>query len=163
MNHLETLIAEYLDWRGYLVRRNTKVGKLAHGGWAMELDVVGYNPHTNHLVHYEPSIDGYSWATREERFSLKFAQARKHILSELFSWLPKDTPIEQIAICVTHPQDRNNVGGGRLQSLDEFVAEVRSAVIKSGTANQNAISETYPLLRTLQLTHCGYNKVISFK
>jgi hypothetical protein len=163
MNHLESLIAEYLDWQGYLVRRNTKVGRLPRGGWAMELDVVGYNPHTKHLVHYEPSVDGHAWAIREERFTLKFGQARMHILSELFSWLPKDTSIDQIAICVTHPQGRDTVGGGRLQSLDEFVAEVRSAVIKSGTANRNAISETYPLLRTLQLTHCGYNGVVSSK
>lgn len=161
MNHLETLIAEYLDWRGYLVRRNTKVGRLPHGGWAMELDVVGYNPHTEHLVHYEPSIDGRAWATREDRFALKFNQGREHILPELFSWLPQETPIEQIAICVTHPKNRDTVGGGRLQSLDEFVAEVRSAVIKSGAANQNAISETYPLLRTLQLTHCGYNYILN--
>lgn len=160
MNHLETLIAEFLDWQGYLVRRNTKVGPLAHGGFAMELDVVGYNPHTNHLVHYEPSIDGHSWAKREERFAVKFERARQYILPELFSWLPKNTPIDQVAICVTHPADRETVGGARLQSLDEFVGEVRAAVMQVGTANQAAISETYPLLRTLQLTHSGYNKVV---
>ena len=46
MSHLESLIVEYLDWQGYLVRRNTKVGRLKHGGWEMELDVIGFNPHT---------------------------------------------------------------------------------------------------------------------
>jgi len=49
MSHLESLIVEYLDWQGYLVRRNTKVGRLKHGGWEMELDVIGYNPHTGDL------------------------------------------------------------------------------------------------------------------
>jgi hypothetical protein len=157
MNHLETLISEYLDWRGYLVRRNTKVGRLKHGGWEMELDVVGYNPHTNHLIHYEPSIDGHSWAMREQRFTTKFRSGREHILTKLFAWLPADTPIEQVAICVTHPTGRDTLGGGRLQSLDEFMAEVRAEVVKSGSANKNAISETYPLLRTLQLTYCLIN------
>ena len=161
MNHLESLIAEYLDWQGYLIRRNTKVGRLSNGGWAMELDVVGYNPHTNHLVHYEPSIDGHSWIERERRFNLKFERGRKHILEDVFSWLPSDLPIEQIAVCVTHPKGRTTLGGGKLQSLDEFIAEVRHKVIAMGSANQNAITETYPLLRTLQLTHCGYNRVVT--
>ncbi len=57
MSHLEDLIAEYYDWRGYLVKRNIKVGRLQHGGWEMELDVIAYHPHTNHLIHLEPSLD----------------------------------------------------------------------------------------------------------
>jgi hypothetical protein len=63
MSHLETLVAEYLEWQGYLIRRNTKVGRLKHGGWEMELDIVGYHPKSLELVHYEPSIDALSWDT----------------------------------------------------------------------------------------------------
>jgi hypothetical protein len=65
MTHLEALISEYLEWRGFLIRRNTKVGPLAHGGWEMELDVVGFHPQSKELVHYEPSIDALSWDKRE--------------------------------------------------------------------------------------------------
>jgi len=61
MSHLESLIAEYLEWQGYLVRRNTKVGRLGHGGGEMELDVVGFHPKDKHLIHYEPWIDALSW------------------------------------------------------------------------------------------------------
>jgi hypothetical protein len=57
MSHLESLIAEYLEWQGFLIRRNVKVGRRARGGWEMELDVVGFHPHSGTLVHYEPSID----------------------------------------------------------------------------------------------------------
>ncbi len=32
MNHLEALIVEYLEWQGYIVRKNIKIGKLSHGG-----------------------------------------------------------------------------------------------------------------------------------
>jgi hypothetical protein len=111
---------------------------------------------------FEVATSGGIWvAIRERRFTLKFDRGRNHILEDIFSWLPHDLPIEQIAVCVTHPKGRTTLGGGRLQSLDEFIAEVRHKVIAMGSANQNAITETYPLLRTLQLTHCGYNRVIT--
>lgn len=77
MSHLESLLAEYLEWQGFLVRRNTKVGKLAHGGWEMELDIVGFHPQHHELVHYEPWIDADSWAKREARFQKKFEAGRK--------------------------------------------------------------------------------------
>ena len=100
MNHLETLVREYLEWRGYLVRSNEKVNPLRHGGYEMELDIVGYEPHGKSVVHYEPSIDGYSWEKREKRFHKKFSLGRKYIPTEVFPWLPPDVQIQQIAICV---------------------------------------------------------------
>ena len=160
MTHLESLIAEYLDWQGYLVRRNTKVGRLRHGGWEMELDVIGYNPHTGDLVHYEPSVDANSWEVREARYAKKIAAARKLIFREVFSWLKPETPLRQIAVFASHPKNRHTVAGAEIQSIDELLAEIRSKVIESGPANRNAISENYPLLRVLQLSHCGDYKAI---
>jgi len=160
MNHLETLASEFLEWQGYLIRRNTKVGRRARGGWEMELDVVGYNPHTNHLIHYEPSTDAHSWEKRETRFKTKFDLGRKYIFSELFTWLPDDLEVDQIAICPSRAAGRKTLGGGTLIAIDEFVAQIRDKIVECGPARRNAISETYPLLRTLQLTHCGYSKVI---
>ena len=71
MNHLEMLIEQYYEWKGYIVRNNVKVGRLSHGGWAGELDIVAYNPVSNHLLHLEPSIDAHPWKTREKRFKKK--------------------------------------------------------------------------------------------
>ncbi len=65
MSHLEAILFEWYDWRGYVVKRNVKVGKLSHGGWEGELDIVAYHPTTRELVHVEPSIDALSWAKRE--------------------------------------------------------------------------------------------------
>lgn len=113
MSHLESLIVEYLDWQGYLVRRNTKVGRLKHGGWEMELDVIGYNPHNNDLVHYEPSVDAHAWETREARYAKKFEAARKLIFTEVFSWLPPETPLRQIAVFPSHPKNRDVIAGGQ--------------------------------------------------
>ena len=78
MSHLEDLIAEYYDWSGYLVKQNLKVGKLSHGGWEMELDVVAFHPETKRLVHIEPSIDADSWAERERRFRKKFESGERY-------------------------------------------------------------------------------------
>ena len=80
MNHLESLLNEYLSIRGYIVVCNSKVGKLDHGGWKMELDLVAHCPTTDHLVHYEPSLDADPWSKREQRFIKKFSAAREHLL-----------------------------------------------------------------------------------
>lgn len=158
MSHLENLIAEYYDWQGYLIKRNIKVGKLCHGGWEMELDVLAYNPHSKHLIHIEPSIDAHSWETRETRFSKKFTAAKKYIFSEIFTWLENDIPLEQVAVLVTHPKDRNTLAGGRIVSIDEVILQIKNKIIDCGIVAKNAIPEQYPLLRTLQLSINGYYK-----
>ncbi len=40
MTHLEQLVYEYYDWSGYLVKHNIHVGRLSHGGYEMELDII---------------------------------------------------------------------------------------------------------------------------
>jgi hypothetical protein len=160
MSHLESLIIEYLDWQGYIVRRNIKVGRLDHGGWEMELDIVGYHPVLNTIVHYEPSIDGLSWEKRAARYFKKFQAGRNYIFTEVFTWLPPETPLKQIAVFVSRPRERNEIAGGKLISIDELMSEIRAKVVERGPMCSKAISEQYPLLRTLQMTHSGYYKAL---
>jgi len=160
MSHLEDLIAEYYDWKGYLVKKNIKVGRLSHGGWEMELDVIAYHPHTGHLIHLEPSIDAHAWSMREQRFKKKFGSARKYIFAEVFTWLDKNTQLEQVAVLVSHPKGRDTLSGGKIISIDEFVATVRSEIMEQGKVAKNAVPEQFPLLRTLQLSHNGYFRAI---
>lgn len=158
MNHLEKLIRQYYEWKGYIVRGNVKVGRLSHGGWACELDIVAYHPETEHLVHLEPSIDAQSWKKREERFEKKFAFGKEYICKEVFPWLASDTQIEQIAVLVT--SSRPELAGGRVLSVDEFMKEVKDEIAKIGIMAKNAIPEEYDLLRTIQMAICGYYKVV---
>lgn len=160
MSHLEDLIAEYYDWKGYLVKRNIKVGRLSHGGWEMELDVIAFDPHTGHLIHIEPSIDAHSWAKREKRFTKKFTAAKRYIFSEVFTWLDSSVEIEQIAVLISHPKGRDELAGGKIVSIDELMAEIRSGVSLCGIVAKNAIPEQYPILRALQLSHNGYYKAL---
>lgn len=160
MSHLEALIAEYLDWQGYLVKKNIKVGRLSHGGWEMEVDIVGYHPKSGRLVHYEPSIDALSWEKREARYKKKFEAGRKYIFTDIFPWLPSSTPLEQVAVFISHPKGKDTIAGGAIISIDEFMAEVRTRVVACGLMVSNAVPEQYSLLRTLQLSHVGYYRAI---
>lgn len=115
-------------------RRNTRVGRLKHGGWELELDFIGYNPHTSDLVYYESSVDAHKWDTREARYVKKFEAARKHIFAEVISWLSPKIPLRQIAVFPSHPKGRETIAGGQIVSIDEFVAKVRSKVVECGVA-----------------------------
>ena len=126
----------------------------------MELDIVGYHPRSRSLVHYEPSIDASSWEKREARYLKKFEAGKKYIHSDIFSWLPPETPLQQIAVFISHPKGRDQLAGGTIVSIDELVAEIRAKVVACGTMASNAVPEQYPLLRTIQLTHVGYFKAI---
>lgn len=109
------------------------------------------------LVHYESSIDAHSWTKRETRFSKKFSIAQHHIKTDIFPWLAASAcPLRQIAVLISHPKDRDEIAGVRIQSIDELVAEIGQRVRAQGPAIRNAIPETYPLLRTIQFVHCGY-------
>ncbi|MEQ1724867.1 MAG: hypothetical protein ABL882_02950 [Sphingopyxis sp.] len=165
MNHLEALIVEYLEWQGYIVRKNIKIGKLSHGGWSMEIDVVGYRPANESvpedLVHYESSIDAHSWDVRERRFKKKFSIALQHIKTDIFPWLGSSIcPIRQVAVLISHPKNRHEIAGARIQSIDELLNEVGQKIRIQGPVARNAIPETYPLLRTIQFIHCGYYKAL---
>jgi hypothetical protein len=160
MRHLESLIAEYLEWQGFPIRRNIKVGRRDKGGWEMELDVVGYHPEQNRIVHYEPSIDALTWANREPRYEKKFALGRKYMFTEVFKWLPNKTRIEQIAVFYNHPKGRDKIAGATIMSIDELMAEIKSKVTVCGPMIKNAISEQYPLLRTIQMSQVGYCRTL---
>lgn len=86
----------------------------------------------------------------------KFNAAQKYLFTEVFPWLPPDTHLRQIAVLISHPRGRDVLAGGTLMSVDELMAEIRSKVIACGIMAKGAISEGYPLLRTVQLSHMGY-------
>jgi len=130
MNHLEKLIRQYYEWQGYLVRGNVKVGRRSRGGWAGELDIVAYHPQTGRLVHLEPSLDAHTWEKREKRFKKKFQTGRRHICRDVFPWLDKKTPIEQIA--VLNRSGSGKLAGGRVVSIDKFMQEVKNEITKQG-------------------------------
>lgn len=158
MAHLEVLVAEYLDWKGMLVKRNVKVGhRGSKGGWDGELDVVGYDPNEKYIVHYELSLDANSWAEREAKYIKKMESGKKYILTELFSWLPPDTRLEQFAVFPIIGS-RTSLAGANLVAVDDLVQRIASEVRNHGLAARKAVPELYPLLRIVQLVVAGYSR-----
>lgn len=158
MSHLENLLFEYYEWRGYIVRRNVKVGKLPHGGWEGELDIVAYHPETGDLIHLEPSVDAHSWKTRQQRFKRKFDTGKKYIFKDVFPWLDRKTPLSQVAVFPARGK-RETLAGGTIRTIDEVTADICEKVSRCGRMGSAAISEQYGLLRTIQLVRNGYRRV----
>lgn len=151
-NHLEQLISEWLELKGYFVRRNVKVGKLPPGGYEGELDIVAYHPIENHLLQIEPSIDAHTWVKRQERFQKKFNAGRKYIISEIFPWLPHNKRFEQWAVIWASDKNHKEVGGGKVIPIWALYRMIARDIFAIGNPAGNAISEQFPLLRTIQHT-----------
>lgn len=171
MNVYEQLISEWLSIQGYVVINNAKVGRNASGesehnaskgGWAGELDVVGWNPVTGDLVNYEPSIDAKSWPKREERYKRKFSVAKKHIkdIPQLAA-VPKGAlkSLRCVAVLTHSPRgmpERMKWLTGELITHDALMDDIENWLCQHyGVAAVGAIPETHPLLRTLQLGLLG--------
>lgn len=157
MNHLESLVAEWHEYRGYFVRRNVHVGKRHNGGYECELDIVAFHPNTKHLVHIEPSMDSNTWTKREERYQKKFSAGRKYI-PQLFQGVEIPGKIDQIALfgLGSGTTDRKMIAGGRIMMMPEFLGEIVTD-LKKKRIEKEAIPEQYPLLRMVQFT-CQYAK-----
>ncbi len=120
-NHLEQLIAEWYEFKGYFVRRNVNVGKRPNGGYECELDVVAFNPRERKLVHIEPSLDCHSWDKREIRFKSKFAAGKKYIPT-LFDGLDVPVEIEQFAVLLyASKTNKQTIGGGKIMLVPELL------------------------------------------
>jgi hypothetical protein len=148
-NHLEDLLAEWCEYRGYFVRRNVNVGKRAAGGYECELDVVAFHPTEGRLLHFEPSLDADSWTEREARFTRKFAAGKKYI-PKLFGGMSLPTKVEQYAVLVFASRGaRAEIGGGTLLMADELIEEILADLTTKHLAKA-AVPEQFPLIRTLQ-------------
>ena len=65
-----------------------------------------------------------------------------------------------MAVLISHPKGRDFLAGGKVVSIDEFMAEIRLKIVEYGIVGKNAIPEQYPFLRTLQLSYNSYYKTL---
>lgn len=158
-NFLEELVAEWYEYKGYIVKRNERVGRLAAGGHEGELDVIAFNPMTKHLIHIETSTDADSWAIRENRFSKKFSLGTKYIKT-FFEGLTLPDEIEKKAI-FGFGSNRNHkiVGSGQVILAEDFILEILRE-LKGTSFLSRAVPEKYPILRVLQMITEHREKVI---
>ena len=157
MNHLEQLVSEWYEYRGYFVRRNARVARRPAGGHEGELDVVALHPEKKHLVHIETSMDALSWERREERFKKKFEVGRKCI-PKLFSGMSVPSDVEQIALLGYGGKGgRTLLAGAKILLVPELLEQIlRELGTKS--MHSEAVPEQFFLLRTLHFVaqHRGF-------
>jgi len=152
MNHLEQLVAEWLEFKGYFIRRNVKVGRLPHGGHEGELDVVAYHPIENRLIHIETSTDAGTWLKREERFKKKFETGHKYIIPEILPWLPHNKTFEQWAVLWGSDRHHPTIGGGKVVPVRKLYRMIAEDIVALEKKGNRAVPEQFPLLRTMQYT-----------
>jgi len=158
-NFMEEIVAEWLEYRGYIVKRNERVGRRAAGGHEGELDVVAFNPKTNHLIHIETSTDADSWAAREKRFSKKFASGAKHIKTLFEGLTVPDQAEKKVIFAFGSDKNHKTIGGGSVQLAEDFIVEILKE-LKSTSFLSRAVPEKYPILRVLQMITEHREKVV---
>ena len=128
VNFLEQLVAEWYEYQKFFVLRNQKVGKRAKGGYDCELDIIGYRPTDNRLVHIETSTDADSWAERERRITKKFKAGRDHI-HKLFDGLPDLPKVpDQIAVFAFGGAAPEKIAGGELLTLRNLFRRIEQTL-----------------------------------
>ncbi|HIJ66823.1 MAG TPA: hypothetical protein HPP87_01600 [Planctomycetes bacterium] len=158
-NFLEEIVAEWLEYEGYIVKRNERVGRRAVGGHEGELDVVGFNPKTKHLIHVETSTDADSWKVREKRFEKKFSSGDKYI-KKLFEGLAIPNQVEKKAIfAIGSDKNHKEIGGGEVVIAEDFILEILHK-FKGTSFLSRAVPEKYPILRVLQMISHHHKKVV---
>jgi hypothetical protein len=137
-----------------------KVGKRKKGGWDGELDVIGFHPARRHLLHVECCIDPANWETRETKFARKFAMGREHARN-FFQEMQLPATLDQVVVhgFAAGPDRHRELGGGRLMTSQELVAEIMNGIPSSSW--KNAVPEGYPLIRTLQIAKMAGAGVIT--
>jgi len=151
-NFLEELVAEWLEYNGYIVKRNERVGRLAKGGYEAELDVVAFNPVTNQLTHVEAEGGAASWKERESNLRRKFEAGDRYIKA-LFKGLTIPDEIEKKAILYGSNKNHKTVGGGQVVPAKDYLLEILRK-LKNTSFSSQVVPEKYPMLRVLQMvTH----------
>lgn len=158
-NHLEELIAEWYEYKGFYVKRNVMVGRRAKGGYECELDIIAFDPLTNRLVHLEPSLDSDSWATREHRYQKKFDAGKKYI-KEQFSGFTLPEEIEQFAIFTSATNNNHpTLAGGKVISAGDILYDI-FLELRTKRLMQHAIPEHLSILRSFQYV-CEFQKQVT--
>jgi len=165
VNFLEQLVAEWYQYKGYLVRTNVRFGRNARGrgGHVGEMDVIAFDPKEKGFIHIETSTDADTWSKRKRKFEKKFSDARRYYMEE-FSFKEMGMKPKQIAIVGFNLNPRQEYtlwkssAPGQSQwgdieidviHIPRFFKQI-NAELKNRNPQNEAVPETYPLLRAIQ-------------
>ena len=148
---LEQLAKEWFEFQGLFVRNNAKFGRLAHGGWKGEIDLLILDTAEGTVTHVETSSDADTWSRRRERLGKKFRDAEDYYQEVLPRVVAVSRPVIKRAIVGTSLNAKESLGLPDVQetSIPAFVAEITESLKKTHPM-RSAIPESWPLLRAMQ-------------
>ena len=153
MNFLESLVAEWYEYREYFVRSNVRTRERGKkGGYDVELDVLAFSPKDQSLVHIETSSDANSWRERKERF-LKKKFILTHDEYEDLVLKSKIKTIKKIAIVGWNYKTKSDLNWRddiEVKLIPNLLEEI-TAKLKKTSPSKHVVPENYPLLRTIQI------------
>jgi hypothetical protein len=159
-NHLENLVGQWLELRGFYVRRNVPGAKLPGGGYSGELDVVAFHPKTREILHYECSTDASSWEKREKKFKAKLETGRT-LIPKIFEGLTNgQETVKQYVVLVVCARAPRTVAGVPVLQSGQLIKEILTELKANWPMDSRAVPEQFSLIRTLQLvTRAGQDAV----
>jgi len=152
MNFLEQLAAEWYEYNGCFVRRNSRARKRQQGGWDVELDVLALNPHTGELIHLEASGDASSWEQRKVRFLNKKFVLRQDDYERIVGGAARS--IRKVALVgwtKSTSADLNWGDGIEVKLIPSFFQEIIASLRERPFIRDAVPEERFPLLRAIQL------------
>lgn len=147
MNYLEQLTAEWYSYKGYLVRTNVRCKRSDKP--KSEMDVLAYEPESQILVHIETTSYQGNVKADEKNFARKFDVAQNYY-SDLRIPIKDVKKRAIIGWAKGGSRKKMNIPGVDITSIGEFFTEIAKTLGEKDPFKK-VISESWPLLRTVQL------------
>ena len=149
MNYLESLAAEFYEYKGNFVRRNVKTRKRPRGGYDVEIDVLAYQPKSKKLFHVETSGAATTWKSqREIILKKKFDLSKEEYEAELSCKISKIKKVMIIGWAKTEQAYFDQEI--KVIPIPAFINEVADK-LKGKIPTKQIVPEHYPLLRSIQM------------
>lgn len=146
MNFLEELVAEWLEFSGYLVSQNVRYGTPPGGGYLGECDVLGFLPQTGEYIHVEVSGAASRRDDLIARLHEQFDKAKEFYRT----LMPGGSgEIQRLAVARWAGEAVDLGQGIESKTIQEFVQEVCERLAELNPLNR-AVPQKFPLLRAMQ-------------
>ena len=149
MNFVEELVAEWLQYEGWLVSRNVRYGekpKRSAGGYKGECDILAFHPKRREYLHVECSQASLSRPKLAKKFLDQFKKAKK--------WYPKLMPgsngkVGRLAVGGWSKEPAPIGEGIEIKTIPQFVGDLCQK-LEPPVPFTKILPQKFPLLRMIQ-------------
>ena len=148
MNFVEELVAEWLEYKGWLVTRNVRYGekpKGSAGGYKGECDILAFHPGHGKYKHVECSQASLSRAKLAAKFLVQFNKAK-----DCYAILmPGSSKVQRLAVGGWTKEPAVIGEGIEIKTIPQFVADLCQK-LEPPVPWTKILPQKFPLLRAIQ-------------